>query len=297
MHGVSIVICTHNRANYLKQCLESFLSQTIMPENVEFIVINNNSTDETDSVATTFHNKLPGVRCVNEKNIGLSFARNRGINESKFDWVCYMDDDGKAHQDYMQRLFDLVENYSFDGFGGMFLPWYEHSKPKWLSDEFGKMTLLRKDIGPLQKGKTVAGGICAFKKSWLIHAGYFPTDIGMRGNIIGYGEETILQNKMQEAGAVIGFDPNWKIDHLVAEYKHKLNWHLKRSFGKGRDAQIIHGAMPVFKKFALFVRGIAVALFSLCKNCIHLLKPGYFWQNYILDSFGYLYLIAGKVSV
>ncbi len=297
MHGVSIVICTHNRASYLRQCLKSFTTQTTMPINVEFIVVNNNSSDDTQKVSSDFEGMLPGLKCVHEKNIGLSFARNRGIEESVYDWVCYMDDDAMAHPDYMERLFDLMDNHSFDGFGGMFLPWYEHSKPKWLSPDFGKMTMLRKDIGPLPKGKTVAGGICAFKKSGLIQAGYFPTDIGMRGNIIGYGEETILQNKMQDAGAVIGFDPSWQIDHLVATYKHNLNWHLKRSYGKGRDAQIVKGSLPLVKKIFLFFRGIAVAGFSLLKNSIRLFTKNYYWQNYMVDSVGYLYLVAGRVSV
>ncbi len=297
MHGVSIVICTHNRAKYVQQCLSSFTRQILMPSNVEFIVVNNNSSDDTEQVVAGFQNLLPGLKCVHEKNIGLSFARNRGIHESKFDWVCYMDDDAKAHPDYMERLFELMNNHSFDGFGGMFLPWYEHSKPKWLSGDFGKMTLLRNDIGPLPKGKTVAGGICAFKKMWLIQAGYFPTDIGMRGNIIGYGEETILQNKMQEAGAIIGFDPSWKIDHLVAGYKHTLKWHLKRSYGKGRDAQIVKGPLPFHQKIFLFIRGVAVSTFSLLKNSLRLANTNYYRQNFIIDSLGYFYMIAGKLSV
>lgn len=297
MHGVSIVICTHNRSVYLRKCLTSFTHQSLMPSNVEFIIVDNKSTDDTNSVALSFKDDLPGLHCVREENVGLSFARNRGIAESKYDWVCYMDDDAKAHYNYMERLFDLMDNHTFDGFGGMFLPWYEHNRPKWLRDDFGKMTMLRKDIGPLTKGKTVAGGICAFKKSWLIKAGYFPTDIGMRGNIIGYGEETILQNRMQDAGAVIGFDPSWQIDHLVAEYKHQLSWHLKRSFGKGRDAQIIKGSLSLFQKLFLLSRGLAVAGFSMLKNVVRLRNSGYYWQNYMLDSVGYLYLMAGRVSV
>jgi glucosyl-dolichyl phosphate glucuronosyltransferase len=298
MHGVSIIICTYNRADLLKLCLDSFTDQTVSPANLEFIVVNNNSSDDTEAVVDSFSNKLPALKCVNENIVGLSHARNRGIHEAQYDWVCYMDDDAKAHRDYLERLYNLIENYRFDGFGGMFYPWYITPKPAWIPKEFGQMHLLRPDIGPLRNGKTVAGGICAFAKQKLVEAGYFPTDIGMRGKVVGYGEETILQQKMQANGAVIGFDPEWKIDHLVAEYKYSLWWHLKRSYAKGRDAQIVLGSLSLFKKLMLLIRGLGTALFLLLKNLFRWLTDRkYFYQNYLLDSLGFLFVLAGKASV
>lgn len=298
MEGFSIIICTYNRAELLRHCLESFTKQTIHPVNVEFIVVNNDSTDNTEEVVAAFVNRLPSLQSVVEKNIGLSYARNRGIEEAKYDWVCYMDDDAKAYPNFLERMFFIRNNFSFDGFGGMFYPWYRLPKPKWLPSEFGQMTLLRPAAGPLQKGKTVAGGICAFNKERLIKAGMFPVDIGMRGNIVGYGEESFVQEKLWEEGAVIGFDPEWKIDHLVAEYKYHTSWHLKRNFGKGRDFQISKGALTVWEKIMLWIRAIAFAPLLFIKFLPKLLlNKKYYRENYFLDSLSYSYKLFGRASV
>ena len=296
--GFSIIVCTRNRASLLSDCLESFITQTSCPENVEFIVVDNNSSDTTKEVTLSFRSRFPRLRYILEETIGLSAARNRGMHESAYDWVCFMDDDALAHKDFIERMFFIKNNFSFDAFGGMFYPWHRTQKPKWLSEEFGKMPLLRKDIGTLDNTLFVAGGICAFNKEKAMKAGGFPLDIGMRGDIVGYGEENYLQTKMRENGDTIGFDPDWKIDHLVAPYKYTVSWQLQRHFGKGRDKQISKGKPISFlNKCGLMARALLSALFSLLKNLPRLFRKNYFLQNYIIDSLSYFYRVWGSVSV
>ena len=298
MNGVSVIICTYNRRDFLEHCLRSFTGQTIQPENLEFIVVDNNSSDDTISIVKKYTGKIHSLTVVTESKIGLSHARNRGLHEAKYDWVCYMDDDAIAHKDFIERLFYVINHYSFDGFGGMFYPWYFTPKPKWLSSDFGKMTMLRSTTGELSKGKTVAGGICAFKKDLLIQVGEFPVDIGMRGNIVGYGEENYVQNKLWENGAVIGFDPSWKMDHLVADYKYTVGWHLQRHFAKGRDYQITAGKLSVMQKIKLGVRAFGMVIILFVKNFFRWIgKKNYYWQNYILDTLSYTYKLFGRISV
>ncbi len=298
MKGVSIIICTYNRAELLTECLQSFLDQSIQPDNIEFLVINNHSTDNTREVTESFKGKLKDIRCVDESNIGLSFARNRGVHQAAYDWICYMDDDAIAHKNYLEQLFYTIDHFDFDGFGGMFYPWYRTPKPQWLSPDFGKMTLLRRTAGPLAVGKTVAGGICAFKKACIIAAGEFPTDVGMRGDVVGYGEENYLQDKMWANGNIIGFNPDWAMDHLVAEYKYTLKWHLKRYWGKGRDAQINRGRLGLLQKIRIGAVSIATIVFLGFKNLPKLiLNKNYYRQNYCLDTLSHAYKQLGKISV
>lgn len=297
MEGVSIIICTYNRAELLHQCLRSFTLQNQISYLVEFIVIDNGSTDSTQVVTSSFYNKLPALRLVTEKNIGLSYARNRGINEAIYEWVCYVDDDAKVHTDFVERLFYVIHNFDFDAFGGMFYPWYRTPKPDWFPNDFGKMVLLRETTGPLKYGQSIAGGISAFKKSELIKAGCFPTDIGMRGNIVGYGEEDHVIRKMWENNNIIGFDPYWKMDHLVAEYKYTLCWQLKRSFAKGRDAQLKQQRLDIKKKIVLLIKALLTIPYLFLKNTFSFFGRRYYLQNYILDSLRYSFRMFGKVSV
>jgi glycosyltransferase involved in cell wall biosynthesis len=283
----------------LKTCINSFITQNQVFENVEYIVVDNQSTDDTKEITLNFQHKLNNLVYVFEEKIGLSHARNKGVETSKYDWVCFMDDDALAHADFNEVMMETIKNNLFDGFGGMFYPWYRTPKPKWLSPIFGQMPMLRNDIGPLPNNQHVAGGICAFKKQHLLKAGGFPPDIGMRGNIVGYGEENYLQDKMRANGDVIGFVPNWKMDHLVAEYKYTLNWQLKRFIGKGRDKQLASGKKLSFiKKILLSFRAIAV-LFFYCFKLLPkvLFNKNYYFQNYILDVLNYPCITLGKITV
>jgi len=299
MNGCSIIICTQSRSTLLKTCLQSFIAQNQVFEHIEYIVVDNQSTDDTKEVTISFQNNLKNLHYVFEEKIGLSHARNKGVEVSKYNWVCFMDDDALAHTDFNQVMMETINKNLFDGFGGMFYPWYRTPKPKWLSPIFGQMPLLRNDIGTLPDNQHVAGGICAFKKQHLLKAGGFPPDIGMRGNVVGYGEENYLQDKMRANGDVIGFVPNWKMDHLVAEYKYTLNWQLKRFIGKGRDKQLSSGKkLPIIQKISLSFRAIAVLLFYCFKLLPKLFfSKNYYFQNYILDVLNYPSMLWGKITV
>ncbi len=299
MNGCSIIICTQSRSTLLKSCLQSFITQNQIFDNIEYIVVDNQSTDNTKEVTISFQNKLSNLYYVFEEKIGLSHARNKGVEVSKYNWVCFMDDDALAHADFNVVMLETINQHLFDGFGGMFYPWYRTPKPKWLSPIFGQMPMLRSDIGILPFNQHAAGGICAFNKLKLLKAGAFPPDIGMRGNVVGYGEENYLQDKMRANGDIIGFVPNWKMDHLVAEYKYTLNWQLKRFIGKGRDKQLSSGKkISVSKKMFLSFRALTILIFYSIKLLPKVLfKKKYYIQNYILDVLNYPCMIIGKITV
>ena len=78
---ISIVLCTYNRADMLEDSLRSWHQVEQGNSQVEFIVVDNASTDSTRSVVEKFVAAFPGkLRYEYEKQAGLSFARNRGID-------------------------------------------------------------------------------------------------------------------------------------------------------------------------------------------------------------------------
>lgn len=84
---VSVVICTRNRPDALRQCLQQLSKLTLAPD--EILVVDNSSGDEaTRQLARNF-----GVRYVVERVRGLSRARNTGLSESRCDVVAFLDDD------------------------------------------------------------------------------------------------------------------------------------------------------------------------------------------------------------
>ena len=67
------------------------------------------------------------------------------------------------------------------------------------------------------------------------------TDVVMdRGDVIGYGEENVVQQKLRKLGKTVGFCPDLVMSHLVAEYKYSIVWHLRRQFALARDRRASH---------------------------------------------------------
>ena len=78
---LSIIICTYNRVNFLKLCVDSILDQIQGNENIELIVIDNNSNDNTPEFLQKYITKQ--LIYFLEKKQGLSYARNKGIQVAK----------------------------------------------------------------------------------------------------------------------------------------------------------------------------------------------------------------------
>jgi glucosyl-dolichyl phosphate glucuronosyltransferase len=292
---ISIIICTHNRDTILPYCLHSLVKQTADPDAFEVIVVDNKSTDKTKEVTLAFTGKIRHLRYVVEETLGLSHARNRGFKEAKFEWVSYVDDDAKAYPDYVERAMWVIHNYKFECFGGRFMPWYLETKPAWLPADFGAFPLLKNKVDVLGPNQFAPGGVIVFKKNLLGEVGGFPANLGMTGNSVGYGEENWVQNELRKRSYTVGFDPELKIDHLVAPYKFNVRWHMKRQIARGKAARIL-GSVTRAQALSLLPRAIGVTVKDIVKNGVKLLtKRNYYRQNFIVDSLSFLLKTIGSL--
>lgn len=283
---ISIIICTHNRSVLLKYCLDSLANQSVNQDLFEVIVVDNKSVDDTAATVESYKGIIKNIKYIFEERIGLSYARNRGVERACSEWVLYLDDDAKAHRNMVEQALDTCRQFDFACFGGRFFPWYITPKPDWLSGTFGEFPLLRLDVGEISEHQYVPGGILVCKKSILQGVGGFPVELGMSGKKVGYGEENWIQMEMRKRGFKIGFDPELKIDHLVASYKYSLVWHLKRHYAKGKTAALME-RRSVLKAWLRMIKSLLVTGKVLITNFPKFLIKDYYYQNYLLDSLGY----------
>ena len=105
---ISVVISAYNAEQFLDETLESVLSQTY--ENWECIIVNDGSTDNTESIAKKWCEKDSRFRLTNKENGGLSSARNWGIKESKAEYIAFLDADDILTPDSLEvRINVLIE--------------------------------------------------------------------------------------------------------------------------------------------------------------------------------------------
>lgn len=234
MKKISVIICTYKRPNILNKCLQSLKIQT--NKNFEVLVIDNANDKRTKKIVSSYTN----VKYIVEKNTGLSFARNTGFKNAKYDWIAYLDDDAIAEKDWIENIIKFIKNHPQSKiFGGPYTRYSDIKIPSWFPPEFGN-----KDLGDMIKqlnppGAWLSGGNMIILKNLLEKFNGFNTNHGMSGNKVRYGEEIELQQKITNSNIPIYYSPNIKIKHLLRKEKMSLRWLLKNSFSHGLNAYAI----------------------------------------------------------
>lgn len=88
MSRVSVVIPAYNAASFIRECIESVLTQTLPA--YEVIVVDDGSRDETASIVAGFGSR---VQCLKQENQGVSSARNHGARVANGEWLAFLDAD------------------------------------------------------------------------------------------------------------------------------------------------------------------------------------------------------------
>lgn len=103
----SVVIPLYNKADYIENTIKSILDQTFA--DYEIIVVNDGSTDESEAIVRRFNDEK--IQIFNQKNQGVSAARNFGIEKSKGKLIAFMDADDFWLPNHLQELSDLYRDY------------------------------------------------------------------------------------------------------------------------------------------------------------------------------------------
>lgn len=109
---VSIIIPVYNCEKYIGKCLESVLGQTY--KNVEIIVIDDGSTDQSLEVINRTVQGNPNVKVIHQENQGLSATRNKGLENATGDYIAFLDGDDYLGESYIERLIAAAEHNNSD---------------------------------------------------------------------------------------------------------------------------------------------------------------------------------------
>ena len=101
---VSFIVPVYNTQDYLPRCLDSLLGQTL--EDIEVIVVNDGSPDDSASIITEYAGKDSRIRSIEKPNGGLSSARNAGLDVACGDIVDFVDSDDYVEPNLAEFLVD-----------------------------------------------------------------------------------------------------------------------------------------------------------------------------------------------
>ena len=109
---VSVVMPVYNVENYIEECLDSLINQTL--KEIEIICVDDGSTDGTSQIIDEYVKKDSRIVAIHQKNAGLVAVRNRGIEIAKGDWIGFVDGDDAIDLDMYARLLSNALKYDAD---------------------------------------------------------------------------------------------------------------------------------------------------------------------------------------
>lgn len=148
----SIIIPVYNVENYLSQCLDSVINQTLL--DIEIICVNDGTKDCSRYILEQYKKRDDRIQIVDKKNGGLSSARNAGIKVATGEYILFLDSDDYLSQYTCERLYyEVLEHHpEIIVFGGNVFPSYLKNDP-WLTRNLQTRSVVYDDGGihPLLK--------------------------------------------------------------------------------------------------------------------------------------------------
>ncbi|HEV7596315.1 MAG TPA: glycosyltransferase [Gemmatimonadaceae bacterium] len=236
---VSVVICTWNRARLLRKTLEQMTMLDISPETQwELIVVNNNCTDETDSVLKEFQKRLPLVRLF-EPTPGKSHAGNLAVKAAAGDYIVWTDDDVLVDRGWLAAYLDAFTEWpDASVFAGAIDPWFEEAPPPWLEKVFARVANAYAALDHGSTGFAMTydtypyGANMALKRSAHLQEPY-DTRLGPRPNSGIRGEEMKIARALLSAGHTGRWVPEARVRHFIPPERHTLAYLREYYLGSG----------------------------------------------------------------
>lgn len=246
---LSVIVCTHNRWGFLERCLAALAAQQADPASFEVLVVDNASGDATPAKARAWCEAHANVRYLREERLGLSVARNCGMDAAQGLYLAYIDDDAAAYPDWVGRLLDAFEKSDPlpHAVGGEIDPDWGAPPPPWLTRTLKRF--LTAEVGWsteriwLEPTQWICETNAAYRRDVLRYYGRWPEDLGRRGGSLLSNENVVNQRLLRDGGRIL-FDPAIRVRHHIHADRLTPQWLKRRAFWQGVSEALIARRYP-----------------------------------------------------
>lgn len=286
---ISIIIPTFNNAVMLATTLMAFEGVTF-PNNVELIVVDNNSSDFTAEIIKSFSDRLP-IRYEFERKQGISAAKNKGISSAKGKLLLFTDDDVRPCPEWIQvYLAAYRQNKEKLFWGGAIVSEFEGAEPDEALLQLAPPSVKGLDLGVTQRrldsNEWFVGANLALTAESLEEVGGFDTALGLdptTGKVL-VGEESDLQRRLKSSGYYAEYLPSASIRHVVPSSKCTLDHIASRAEACGRYMKAMSPEMVGRKT----LRGVPLWRYRKCiERRVSAWIKRIFGQNWYPDYISY----------
>lgn len=230
--GVSVIICTRNRAADLRSTLEA-MRHVVVPQDLtaELLVVDNGSTDVTSDVVSSFDLPQFSVRYLSEPKPGQVRARNTGIAGARGEIIVFTDDDVRPSPNWLRDLIAPIQNGEADAVAGE-VRMAPHLKRDWMSPLI-QAWLASNEGSPPGEPSMMLGANMAFSRRVLERVPAFDPELGP--GALGFCDDALFSNQLKRAGFRMTSAWNASIEHHFHAARLERASLLKRAEHEGRS--------------------------------------------------------------
>jgi len=241
----SVVIATYNRANDLRETLDSLSG--LRPEGGwEAIIVDNNSTDDTRDVVHAARDTFPApLRYLAEPEQGRSPALNAGIRLAQGEIIVTTDDDVRVEPDWLERAGAGFERHACDYVGGRVLPIWGGPRPAWLANHGGQqwavIALLDYGSEPMAFGARVPLGVnMAFRRDAFVRAGLLDPKTGRKAGTLLGQEVREWCIRARSAGLTGMYIPDMVVRHVIPASRLRKQYFRRWFYWRGISRAMLY---------------------------------------------------------
>lgn len=250
----SIVVCTYNRAESLRDTLRALQALQAAPGRTwEVIVVDNNSRDHTRAVVEEVQRTWPLLRYEFEGAQGLSHARNHGIECARGEVILFTDDDVLPEPEWLEVTLAGLREHGADACGGWIGPIWETPPPPWLTERFYGFLAVRTDRSDDYEVTADTappyGANMAFRRRVFERVGLFDTRRGRKGAVLASGEDGEMFERILASGMKVVFLGGSRVHHKVESFRTTKRYFRRWRFQTSRNIAQSRG-MPGQRRIA-----------------------------------------------
>ena len=246
---LSIICPTYNEEKYISDTLDSFLSQKYHSFELEILICDGRSTDDTRKIIEEYSNRYPFIRVVDNPQRKTPFAFNAGLKSAKGDYVAILGAHAKYQQDYLQVCYEELIKSGAAGCSGRIITKsssgrYEPKLCEWVSlSVFGVSSNSSRTI---KEGYAHSVPYPVFKKQVLL-------DLGGYDNTLERNQDNDMNQRILDAGHTLYSTwKTWCYYRPPSDLKALMKYAVKNGFWNAKSVRIharsmrIHHFIPFF---------------------------------------------------
>lgn len=126
---LSVVVPVYNIREYVEACLKSLCTQEFAPDEYEILCVNDGSTDGSETIVQSLMGQYPQIRLIEQKNQGVSAARNTGIEQARGEYLFFCDGDDFLEPHCLKKIVELCRARNADSVSFGFRTVPENAEP------------------------------------------------------------------------------------------------------------------------------------------------------------------------